>query len=136
MLALLALYGLSTLALRRANSARAGAWFRANEETLRAEFAGVGLASDKLFASEGGDEFVGYATGRRGVEHVWARVKTGGQDVLARLYDVLRGVYDYSYDSGKDRVVRLGVLFARSARPGTVLVTGLGVPRCKEIRRR
>ncbi|GAA5940788.1 hypothetical protein JCM3775_004899 [Rhodotorula graminis] len=104
MLAVLALYGLSTLAIRRSNSSRASAWFRAHEEVLRAEFAGVGLGGDKLFASDGGDEFSSYASGRRAVEYMWAKVKTGGQDVLARLYDLARGVYDYSYDSGKDKV--------------------------------
>lgn len=116
MLAVLALYGLSTLAIRRSNSSRASAWFRAHEEVLRAEFAGVGLGGDKLFASDGGDEFSSYASGRRAVEYMWAKVKTGGQDVLARLYDLARGVYDYSYDSGKDKVVRRSSSFVLPAR--------------------
>ncbi|BGP50060.1 hypothetical protein JCM10450v2_005968 [Rhodotorula kratochvilovae] len=118
MLALVALYGLSTLLLRRSNAARAGAWFKSHEDIYRKEFSGVGLGGDKLFAADGGDEFVGYATGRRAVEFVWTKVKTGGQDVLARLYDLVRGVADYGYDAGTDKVTLDFKLAAPKGTPG------------------
>ncbi|GAA5874539.1 hypothetical protein JCM8547_002187 [Rhodosporidiobolus lusitaniae] len=104
MLVLLVSYGLASLLIRKSNARKARQWFAANEEVYRREFAGVGLGKDKLYAGDGGDEFVSYATGRRGVVSVWTKVKTGGYDVVARLYDLVRGVSDAGYDSGADKV--------------------------------
>ncbi|BGP18231.1 hypothetical protein JCM10213_007860 [Rhodosporidiobolus nylandii] len=118
MLALLALYLAGSFLLRRANVGRARAWYTANEPAYRREFAGVGLGSDKLFAGDGGDEFVSYATGRRGVESVWTRVRTGGYDVIAKIYNLARGIADYGYDSGAERVTLDFKLAAPIGTPG------------------
>lgn len=106
LLALFALYALATFFLRRFNTARAKTWYTANAPILRSEFAGVGLANEALFAKDGGDEYVSYATGRRGVESAWVRLTTGGQDALAWVYEQVRGVSDAAWDSGAGKVVR------------------------------
>lgn len=105
MVAVLAAYLVTAFLSRKANRSRAAKWFKANERVYREEFSGVGLGGDKLFEGDGGDEFVSYATGRRGVESAWSKVSTGGYDLLAKLYDAARGIADYAYDSGADRIV-------------------------------
>lgn len=105
MLSLIAGYLLTTFLIRKSNASRASKWLKANEPAFREEFAGVGLGGGKLFALDGGDEAVSYATGRRAIEHAWTKVRTGGQDLFARLYHLIRGIIDYQYDSGSDKVV-------------------------------
>lgn len=107
MLAFLAVYLASTFLIRQANRARASAWFSANEATYKEEFAGVGLGGGTLFKADGGDEFVSYATGRRGVEYVWTKVRTGAQDLVGIAYHFFRGIIDHNYQSGTNKVVSL-----------------------------
>lgn len=107
MLAFLAVYLASTFLIRQANKARASAWFSASEATYKEEFAGVGLGGGTLFKADGGDEFVSYATGRRGVEYVWTKVRTGAQDVVGIAYHFFRGIIDHNYQSGTNKVVSL-----------------------------
>ncbi|GAA5990018.1 hypothetical protein JCM11641_000586 [Rhodosporidiobolus odoratus] len=118
MISLIAFYLLSTFYSRKANKARAKAWFVANEPAYKAEFAGVGLGKDELFKGDGGDEFVSYATGRRGVEYAWTKVKTGGHDVLAKAYFFVRGIADYGFDSGADKITIDLKLSPPQATPG------------------
>ncbi|GAA6019270.1 hypothetical protein JCM10207_005060 [Rhodosporidiobolus poonsookiae] len=120
MLAVLTTYLVATVLGRKANARRAKKWFAANEEVYRREFAGVGLGKDKLFALDGGDEAVSYATGRRGVEYVWTKVRVGAHDVVARLYNIGRSIADYSYDSGAEKVVLDFKLAPPQATPGAL----------------
>lgn len=120
MLSLIAGYLLTTFIIRKSNASCASTWLKANEAAFREEFAGVGLGKGQLFAMDGGDEAVSYATGRRAVEHVWTKVRTNGQDLLARLYHIVRGIIDYQYDSGSDKVVRAPVP-SRASCPALVI---------------
>ena len=89
------------------NRSHASAWFASNNSVLRDEFSGVGFGS-KPFADEGGDEAFSYAIGRRGVSNVWVKVKTTARhDLFTSLYHAVRGILDYHYVSGEDRVVSL-----------------------------
>ncbi|GAA5825412.1 hypothetical protein JCM11251_006972 [Rhodosporidiobolus azoricus] len=114
----LALYLVGTFLARKTNASKAKAWYAANEEVYRREFAGVGLGGDKLYVGDGGDEFVSYATGRRGVDFVWTKVRTGAYDVLAKLYNLIRGFADQSYDAGTDKITIDFKLAAPSGTPG------------------
>ncbi|GAA6009921.1 CCDC47 family protein [Rhodotorula paludigena] len=122
MVAVLAAYLVTAFLSRKANRSRAAKWFKANERVYREEFSGVGLGGDKLFEGDGGDEFVSYATGRRGVESAWSKVSTGGYDLLAKLYDAARGIADYAYDSGADRITVDLKLAAPKGTPGAKFV--------------
>ncbi|GAA5959491.1 hypothetical protein JCM8115_003728 [Rhodotorula mucilaginosa] len=122
MLAFLAVYLASTFLIRQANKARAGAWFSANEATYKEEFAGVGLGGGTLFKADGGDEFVSYGTGRRGVEYVWTKVRTGAQDLVGITYHFFRGIIDHNYQSGTNKVLLDLKLAAPKGTPGAKLV--------------
>lgn len=99
------------------NRAHATAWVEANEPVYKEEFAGVGLGDQaKMLAEDGGDEFLLYATGRRGVVHAWTKVQTQARhDLFTRLYHFGRGLADFGYRSGEDLVVSKAsdVRFAR-----------------------
>ncbi|ORY76850.1 hypothetical protein BCR35DRAFT_314392 [Leucosporidium creatinivorum] len=92
----------------------------ANVPTLQEEFAGVGMGDvGKVFAQDGGDEFLTYATGRRGVVSAWAIVQTKSRhDLLTRLYHIVRGALDYTYVSGEDRITIDFKLKAPQGTPG------------------
>lgn len=101
-------YTLLSLLGGASNKSHAKAWMDANAPTLQGEFAGVGLGDvGKTFAEDGGDEFWTYATGRRGVISAWTKVQTKSRhDPLTTVYRAVRGVLDYGYVSGEDRIVR------------------------------
>lgn len=101
------LYSLLSFLGGRANKSHASAWMDANVPTLQAEFAGVGMGDvGKVFAQDGGDEFLTYATGRRGVVSAWTTVQTKARhDIFTRLYHVVRDIMDQTYVSGEDRIV-------------------------------
>ncbi|GAA5860763.1 hypothetical protein JCM3774_006277 [Rhodotorula dairenensis] len=122
MLAFLAAYLASTYLIRQVNKSRANAWFSSNEATFREEFAGVGLGGGTLFKADGGDEFVSYATGRRGVEYVWTKVRTGAQDLVGIAYHFFRGIIDHHYESGTNKVLLDFKLVAPKGTPGAKLV--------------
>ncbi|BGP56905.1 hypothetical protein JCM8202v2_004541 [Rhodotorula sphaerocarpa] len=122
MLLVLAAYLASTYLLRQANKARASKWFRATEPAYRQEFAGVGLGGGQLFKGDGGDEFVSYASGRRGVEFVWTKVRTSAQDVVGMAYHLFRGIIDYKYESGSNKVLLDFKLAAPKGTPGAKFV--------------
>ncbi|POY70907.1 hypothetical protein BMF94_6085 [Rhodotorula taiwanensis] len=122
MLAFLAAYLASTFLIRQANRARASKWFSANEAVLREEFAGVGLGGGTLFKGDGGDEFVSYATGRRGCEYVWTKLRTGAQDAVGVAYHLFRGIIDYKYEAGTNKVVLDFKLAAPKGTPGAKMV--------------
>ncbi|KAK4050362.1 hypothetical protein OIO90_005155 [Microbotryomycetes sp. JL221] len=90
----------------RYNKQRATKWFKQNLVALEQEFAGIGFGdTNKQVESDGHDEFLTFATGRRGVEHAWIKVQTQpNHDVLTTLYHLVRGIMDYNYDSGADRI--------------------------------
>ncbi|GAA5917622.1 hypothetical protein JCM6882_001992 [Rhodosporidiobolus microsporus] len=118
LLGVLAAYLVGSFLARKSNASRAKSWYAANEEVFRREFAGVGLGSDKLYAGDGGDEFISYATGRRGVEFAWTKVRTGGYDVLAKLYNLIRGFADQGYDAGTDKITLDFKLSPSQGTPG------------------
>ncbi|GAA5888718.1 hypothetical protein JCM5296_000079 [Sporobolomyces johnsonii] len=118
MLAVLFAYLALTFLIRKANKSRATSWFKANESILREEFAGVGLGGDKLFAVDGGDEFVSYVTGRRAIESGWVKLRTGGYDVLVKAYTFIRGITDYGFDAGDNKIVIDFKLTAPGGTPG------------------
>lgn len=94
----------------RQNRNHAVAWADANEPVFKQEFAGVGLGDQsKLLAQDGRDEFLLYATGRRGVTRAWTRIQTAARhDLFTRLYHLVRGIIEYGYRSGEDLVVSRG----------------------------
>jgi hypothetical protein len=103
----IALYTLLSFLGGRANKSHASAWMDTNVPTLQDEFAGVGMGDvGKVFAQDGGDEFLTYATGRRGVVSAWTTVQTKSRhDIFTRLYHAVRGLMDQTYVSGEDRIV-------------------------------
>jgi hypothetical protein len=106
LLASILLYTLLSFLGGRRSRAHARAWFEANESTFRQEFAGVGLGDQRLFQVDGGDEFISYATGRRGVVHAWSKLQTKARhDLFTRVYHIARGIIDYGYASGEDQIV-------------------------------
>lgn len=103
----IAIYTLVSIFGGRANKSHASAWMDANVPTLQDEFAGVGMGDvGKVFAEDGGDEFLTYATGRRGVVSAWTTVQTKSRhDIFTRLYHFVRVIMDQTYVSGEDRIV-------------------------------
>ncbi|GAA5977688.1 hypothetical protein JCM10908_005057 [Rhodotorula pacifica] len=122
LLAFLAVYLATTFLIRQANKTRANTWFSANEAIYREEFAGVGLGGGTLYTADGGDEFVSYSTGRRGVEYVWTKVRTGAQDIVGIAYHFFRGIIDHNYESGTNSVLLDFKLAAPKGTPGAKLV--------------
>ncbi|KAL8290360.1 hypothetical protein RQP46_002618 [Phenoliferia psychrophenolica] len=103
-LAALFVYLVVSLVGRRSNAARASAWFAKHSGAFKEEFAQFGVGKEG-FEREGGDEFVAYGTGRRGVEGVQVTVKTAPMhDLLNIVFNLVRGVMDFNYSSGADRV--------------------------------
>ncbi|GAA6061870.1 hypothetical protein JCM10212_001303, partial [Sporobolomyces blumeae] len=119
MLVLIASYLVGTVLVRNRNKAKATAWFKANEQVMREEFAGVGFGGKDLFKVDGGDEFVGYVSGRRAVEHAWTKITLGGFDVLSTLYVVARSAFDPAFDPGHNRIVIDFKLPAPAGTPGS-----------------
>lgn len=64
---------LLTLAGRRTNRARATAFWKAHLPLLHREFAQVGTDAPDALTADGAQEFIGYATGRRGSSGVTIR---------------------------------------------------------------
>lgn len=100
-------YLLASVVGLRLNKARAEAWFEANESALRAEFAGVGMPGNKKYDTDGGDEYLTYATGRRGTDGVHVRLFTQAyHDPVALAYNLLRPIADVGWRSQAETVVR------------------------------
>lgn len=100
------LYALLSYIGSAENRSHAGAWFTANEAALKSEFALFGMPGDKLFDEDGGDDFIGWGSGRRGVKDVVVNVKTTAKhDLIALAYQTGRGLADFTWDSGVNRVV-------------------------------
>ncbi|GAA5906655.1 CCDC47 family protein [Sporobolomyces salmoneus] len=104
-LGFLIFYFLSTFFLIKRNKSIARRWFKENEVILRKEFAGVGFGTEELWKADGGDEFVSYFSGRRGIEYGWAKVNLKGYDVITKTYYWAREALDPNYDSRTNRVV-------------------------------
>lgn len=101
-------YILASLLGARANASRAETWLKANAPTFRKQFAAFGTGKNQDYQKDGGDEFVAYGTGRRGVESVQVTVKTKAtHDLLVGFYHLVRSALDFSYDSGADKIVSL-----------------------------
>lgn len=111
LLAAIALYYVASLVGARINRSEAKQWYDKNLPVLQPEFAGLGLGDEnKQFVADGNDEFLSYATGRRAVAHAWLRVQTKPRhDPFSALYHLARGVIDYNYVSGLDRIVSLDI---------------------------
>jgi len=114
MIALLSIYFLSTLFIRTRNKSKASTWFKANERTLKGEFAGVGFGVKELFRGDGGDEYLSYCTGRRAIENGWIKINMGGYDLMTRLCNEIRPVLDTNFDSRSDRIVSSRLAFPTS----------------------
>lgn len=100
-------YLLASVLGAKQNKAHATAWFASNNPVLQDELAGVGFGA-KPFVEDGGDEFLTYATGRRGVSSIWVKIRSKSRhDLFTTIYHTVRGIMDYSYVSGEDRIASL-----------------------------
>lgn len=124
-LVFIALYAVAAYFGEKGNSARAEAWFDAHEVRgasqlrqrrandsgaqafFRTQFAAYGFGKDDTVMANGKDEYLGFASGRRGCEKLDIKLTTdASHDLLVTAYRLVRQVVDFGYDSGENKVVR------------------------------
>ena len=113
----LSLYG-KAYARKEANR-----WFASAKDYIKSEFSSVGLDKDEILIQDGGDKFVGFATGRRGVETATIVVQTVAyHDIFKIVYYFLREIADPNYRSGANTITLDFILREPLGTPGAKFV--------------
>ena len=101
----------------------ANRWFATAKDHLRSEFVSVGLSKDQKLIQDGGDTFVGFATGRRGVISATVVVQTiAYHDIFKIAYYALREIADPNYRSGANTITLDFILREPVGTPGAKFV--------------
>ena len=98
-------------------------WFTTAKPLLDSEFSSLGLSKDESLIQDGGDKFVGFATGRRGVESATIIVQTVAyHDIFKIAYHFIREIADPNYRSGANTITLDFLLRDPVGTPGAKFV--------------